>query len=222
LTLPFLPNAPTRAASSAASSEAAEICARRSDRREAMSLKTNSAKGNQRPAFIAGRVAPWRVWTLGLRRGRLIHQSLESNGLVDGQVGENLAVHFDACPGEPGDKPAVGEAMLAHGGVDALDPEGAEIALLFLAADIIVLQRLIDRGIGRGDVALAAAAEALGLLENLVAAGAAGNGTGWTAHGLDPPAIRHPALDAPRLGLGQRVHAAQVAGARRRIVDQPV
>ena len=40
------------------------------------------------------------------------------------------------------------------------------------------LQRLIDRGIGRGDVVLAAAAHALGLLEDLLAAGVRRDGTG--------------------------------------------
>ena len=69
---------------------------------------------------------------------------------MDGEVAQNLAVDRDARSGEPGDKSAVGEAMLAHGGVDALDPQGAEVTLALLAADIIVLQRLIDRGIGRG------------------------------------------------------------------------
>ena len=37
----------------------------------------------------------------GFRRGRLIHQSLESNGLVDGEVGKHLAVDLDTGAGEP-------------------------------------------------------------------------------------------------------------------------
>src|ERR1700722_8479253 len=114
----------------------------------------------------------------GFDRIGLIHQSLERGGLMDGEVRENLAVDLDSGAGEPADKSAIGQAMLAHGGVDALDPEGAEIPLALLAADIIVLQRLVGRGIGRGDVVLAAAAHALGLLEDLLAAGMAGYGTG--------------------------------------------
>src|SRR5690348_8119268 len=102
-------------------------------------------------------------WSLksGFRRRRLIHQSLEGGGLVDGDVGKHLAVDLDTGAGEPADKSAVGHTMLAAGRVDALDPERAKIPLTLLAADIIVLQRLIDGSVGRGDIVLAAAAEAL-------------------------------------------------------------
>src|SRR3954469_8345483 len=113
----------------------------------------------------------------GLSLRRLIHQSLERSGLVDRQIGQDLAVHNDPGAGEPGDKSAVGQAMLAHGGADALDPEGAEVTLALFAADIVVLQRLIGCGIGRGDVVLAATAHAFGLLEDLLSAGGGG---GWT------------------------------------------
>src|SRR5258707_1027609 len=140
--------------------------------------------GNDRRARAPGRISGGVC--LGLRR--LIHQSLECGGLVDRQIGQDLAVDLDPGAGEPGDKSAVGEAMLAHGGVDALDPQGAEVTLLLLAADIVVLQRPVGRGIGRGDVVLAAAAHALGLLEDLLAAGVAGYGTWGATHGSDPPA----------------------------------
>ena len=139
-----------------------------------------------RPVLIAGRSLRWSL-NSGFRRGRLIHQSLEGGGLVDGEVGKHLAVDLDTGAGEPADKSAVGHAMFAASRVDALDPEGAEIPLALLAADIIVLQRLIDGGIGGGDIVLAAAAHALGLLEDLLAAGVAGYGTGGTGHGLRPP-----------------------------------
>src|ERR1700722_6517424 len=98
----------------------------------------------------------------GFDRIGLIHQSLERGGLMDGEVGENLAVDLDPGASQPADKSAVGEAMLAHGGVDALDPEGAEVALSLLAANVIVLQRLVGCGIGCGDIVLAPAAHALG------------------------------------------------------------
>jgi len=104
---------------------------------------------------------------------------------VDGEVGQHLAVDLDTGAGEPADKSAIGHAMLAAGRVDALDPERAEVTLALLAADIIMLQRFIDRGIGRGDVVLAAAAEALGLLQDFVAAGAAGYWRGEYGTWLD-------------------------------------
>src|SRR5215831_7954654 len=98
---------------------------------------------------------------LGVRAGGLIHQSLEGFGLTRGEIGEDLAVDLDARLGEPADKSAVGDAVFAAAGIDPLDPEGAEIPLLLLAADVIVLQRAIGCGVGRGDGVLAPAVEAL-------------------------------------------------------------
>src|SRR5690606_17061874 len=65
--------------------------------------------------------------------------------------------------------------VLAHRGVDALDPQGAEIALAVLAVAIGVLQRLLDRLPGDADGVLAAAVETLGLGENLLVPGVAGS-----------------------------------------------
>src|SRR3569833_2978573 len=132
-------------------------------------MESQTPERNQRPAFIAGRLLQWSFKS-GFRRGRLIHQSLEGGGLVDGEVGTHLAVDLDTGAGEPADKSAVGHAVLAASRVYALDPERAEIPLALLAADIIVLQRLIDSSIGRGDVVLATAAHAFGLLEDIHAA----------------------------------------------------
>src|ERR1700749_910908 len=97
---------------------------------------------------------------------------------MDGEVRQHLAVDVDPGLREPADKSAVGQAVFAATGVDALDPERAEIALLLLAADVVVLQRTIDRGIGGGDRVLAAAIEALRGLEDFLAARVRGNGTG--------------------------------------------
>src|ERR1700712_4066696 len=108
----------------------------------------------------------------------LIHQSLEGAGLVRGEIGEDLAVDLDARLGEPADKSAVGDAVFAAAGIDALDPKRAEVTLLLLAADVVVLQRAIDGGVGRRDRVLAAAVKALGGLEDLLAAGVTGDGTG--------------------------------------------
>src|SRR6266481_2825202 len=88
------------------------------------------------------------------------HQSFEGLGLPDREIGQNLAVDLDAGALEAADKSAVGEPVLAHGGVDALDPQGAEIPLPQLSPDIGVLHRAIDRGVGAGDRILAAAVEA--------------------------------------------------------------
>src|SRR5690606_4851123 len=68
---------------------------------------------------------------------------------------------------------AVGEAVHADGGVDTLDPEGAEIALLDLAADVCMVVPFLNGVEGYGVHVLSAAPVPFGLLEDLLAAGAA-------------------------------------------------
>ena len=64
--------------------------------------------------------------------------------------------------------------MLAHGGVEALDPQGAEGALLVLAVAVGVLHRLVDGSLRGADGVLAAAIETLGLLEDFLVLGVGG------------------------------------------------
>ena len=66
----------------------------------------------------------------------------------------------------------IGEAFGAHCRVDPLDPQRAEIALLNLAVAIGVLAGLFDRLAGYADGVLAAAAIALGLVEEPLVLGA--------------------------------------------------
>src|SRR6185295_15712310 len=108
---------------------------------------------------------------LRLRRAcRLVDQGLEGLGLAHGEVCEDLAVNRNSRNPEAVDKSAVGQTVLADRSVDALDPKRAEIALPKLAADVGMLARLVDGGVRGRDVVLAAAAEALGLLQDLLAA----------------------------------------------------
>src|SRR3954466_4551732 len=123
---------------------------------------------------------PWSSDGRSTLSGRLIHQSLEGRGLVNGEVREHLAVDLNPRFGEPADKSAVGEPVLPATCIDPLNPKRAEIPLLQLTANVIVLQRTIHRGIGRGDVVLAAATEALCLLQDLLAARVARDGA-WGA-----------------------------------------
>src|SRR5918998_4649362 len=51
-------------------------------------------------------------------------------GVAHGYVGQNLAVDLDAGLLEAVHELAVGESLLAGGGVDAHDPKAAEVALL--------------------------------------------------------------------------------------------
>src|SRR5262249_9658429 len=102
------------------------------------------------------------------------------------QVGQDLAVDLDPGLAETVDKSAVGEAVLAHRGVDALDPEGAEGALLALAVAVGVLHRLLDRLLGDPDRVLAPAVVALGGFQHLLVLGMGGDAALYACHGFTP------------------------------------
>jgi hypothetical protein len=195
---PFLPSAATRTASSAASSPRIGDGVENWRSRIDIDIAHADGPNRKQAGGISGPGGRF-TWVDRLGFGHdngietrltqpcLIHQSLEGLGLVHGEIGEDLAVDLDPGPDEPADKSAVGEAIKPAGRVDALDPEGAEIPLLLFAADIIVLQRAVDRGVGRGDRVLAAAVEALGLLEDALAAGMARVRNGGRVTWFSPP-----------------------------------
>src|SRR3954468_12223442 len=81
-------------------------------------------------------------------RGHL-HQGGERPGIGDRQIGEDLAVHLDACLLQTVDEPAVADAVDAAGRVDASDPQLAELALARPAIAVRVLQRVHDLLVGR-------------------------------------------------------------------------
>src|SRR5690606_37888649 len=62
----------------------------------------------------------------------LADERLEGRRLTHRQIRKNLAVDLDARFAETGDEAGIGQAALADRGVDALDPECAECALLVL------------------------------------------------------------------------------------------
>ena len=57
------------------------------------------------------------------RRLDLVEDGLETHRIVVGDRGENLAVHLDPGLFQAVDKSRVGQAVLTHRGVDALDPK---------------------------------------------------------------------------------------------------
>src|SRR5581483_5663439 len=118
--------------------------------------------------------------------GGLIDQGLEGGSVLHGDIGQHLAVHGNARKREAVDKSAVGQPVLAHGGVDALDPQGTEGALAPLAVAIGVLHRLFDRLLGDPDRVLAAAVVALGLLQDLLVLGVGGDAALDACHGSTP------------------------------------
>src|SRR5919112_4008898 len=59
--------------------------------------------------------------------------------IAHGDIGQDLPVDLDAGLAQPVDEHVVAHVVLPRGGVDAHDPEAAEIALLILAIAIRVL-----------------------------------------------------------------------------------
>src|SRR3712207_6576015 len=76
--------------------------------------------------------------------------------------------------------------MHADSGVEALDPQSAEGALLVATVTRRILHALLDRLLGNADRILAAAVEALGCLENLLVLGVGGNAPFDAGHGKTP------------------------------------
>src|ERR1700712_5032720 len=105
----------------------------------------------------------------------LFSDRLERRRLVDGEIRQHLAVHRDARLGEAVDKDAVGHAERTHRGVEALDPQCAEGALLALAVAEGILPGLLDSGFGGADGVLAAAVKALGGLVDFLVLGVRGH-----------------------------------------------
>src|ERR1700761_7010005 len=171
---PFLPSAATRAASSAPSSGALSIAAsvsrsraERSDIPQGLPARPIAAPSHPRGRILASS-KPSLANAAG-RGGRRASGGLRQRALrlLDDRgerrrLGEPLAVDFDPSRCKAGNKAAVGQPVLAHRRVDALNPQGAKLALAVLAVAVGVLHRLVDRGLGGADGVLAPAKEALG------------------------------------------------------------
>src|SRR5262249_30639567 len=76
------------------------------------------------------------VDVLGKRVLGGLDQRGEGRRVVDGQVGQDLAVDLDAGQVQALDEPVVGHPVRAGRGVDPLDPELAEVALARLAVAV--------------------------------------------------------------------------------------
>src|SRR5580693_3158630 len=126
---------------------------------------------------------------VSLRRQRrlcLADDRLEGRRLVDGEVGQNLAVDHDAGLVEARDEAAVIEPERAHRRIEALDPQRPEGALLPLAVAEGVLVCLLDRLLGDADRILAPAVIALGGLEDLLVLGMGGDAAFDACHESSP------------------------------------
>src|SRR5205085_10968301 len=111
-------------------------------------------------------------------------RDLGEGGLVHHrEVGEHLAIDVDLRLLQAGHEGRIGHAHLARRGVDARDPQRAEGAFSLAAIAVGVLPRLHHRLLGYAIDVLPAAAESLGLLEDLLVAGARRDSTLDSWHG---------------------------------------
>src|SRR6266851_2526080 len=133
----------------------------------------------------------------------LFSDRLERRRLVDGEIRQHLAVDRDARLGKAVDKDAVGHAERTHGGIEALNPQRAEGALLALAVAEGVLRGLLDRGLCGADGVLAAAVKALGGLVDFLVLGVRGH-TAFDARHDGSPSYEKIGDGSPR-GRGSAV-----------------
>src|SRR5258705_5138441 len=139
-----------------------------------------------------------------LRRQRglgLFGDRLERRRLVDGEVRQHLAIGRDTRLGKAVDKGTVGHAERTHRGVEALNPERAEGALLALAVAEGVLPGLFDGGLGGADGVLAAAVKTLGGLVDFLVFGVRGH-TAFDARHDGSPSDVNWGAEAARTRLG--------------------
>src|SRR5688572_20313012 len=104
------------------------------------------------------------------RSASLVGDERERRGILHREIREDLAIDFDAGSLHALDEGAVAHPIEARGGVDADDPESAEIALLRLAIPVRVDPTALD-GLLRGLPELGTATEgALRRLHDLLLA----------------------------------------------------
>src|SRR4051812_1789899 len=167
---------------------------------------------------------PFSARPLRQRAFGLGDDRLEGLALVHRDVGEDLAVQLDAGELEPVHEAAVGHPLGAHGGVDPLDPERPERALLHLSVAISVLAGLLDRLAGDPDGVLAAAVIALRLIQQPFVLGAGGHPALDACHVkyLLFQAVGRPELHPRRIGVGEHFGAAVLADVFGIVADQAV
>ena len=119
----------------------------------------------KRPSAESGRPL-WVVGSRCLCAFHLVDDSLEGFGVVEGEVGENFAVDLDACLVDETHELGVAEVVHTGCGVDALDPECAEVALLVLTVTVSVGKTFFPCVLGYGPYVTAASEVAAGEFED--------------------------------------------------------
>ena len=98
------------------------------------------------------------------------HYCLEHRRIILGEVGEDLAVKRHFFLFERGNELAVAHTFGADGGVDLHGPQAAEVPLFFLAAAEGMRPGVEERFFRGAFFGLAAPAEALRMLEDVLSA----------------------------------------------------
>ncbi len=101
----------------------------------------------------------------------LVDDGLESLGVVQGEVGKDLAVDFDTRLGELVHELAVVHAILADGSINTDNPQAAEFALLVSSVAISVGLTLFVRVLRHSPHVLSRAELTFGLLQDFLSSG---------------------------------------------------
>ena len=142
----------------------------------------------------------------------LLGQRAEGGGVVNRQVRQHLAVHLDAGLVQAVHEHAVRQAALACTGVDAHDPQRAELALALTAVAVGVLTGLDDGLIGDAEHTAAGTVVTLGLVQDLLVAGVGDDAAFDSWHGLGLVKTARSGV-RQHLAHGRRVGRAHQRGA---------
>src|SRR5262249_42114413 len=153
-----------------------------------------SARSRLAVSRLAGSSRDSRLGQVGSRQ---FDEPGKRAGIVDGDVGECLAVQLDQRALQPGDELAVTDAAHPASGVDADNPRGAEAAFGAAPARVGEAPGADQRDERLPIEIVTAEAEALGQLLQTFAAARDGLAAASACHGLFTP------LDARAVGLSR-------------------
>src|ERR1700676_5318163 len=137
----------------------------------------------------------------------------KSRHVMHRKIGEHLAVDGEPGLAQPVDQGAVGHPAQPRRGVDARDPQRAELTLLLAAAAIGVLTGLDDRLLGGAEDLAAGIEVALRFLENFLVPPACDDTAFYSCHVFSPDSlcVRQALLDALHVRFADVHLAAQLA-----------
>lgn len=119
----------------------------------------------------------------------LFRQQGERGLVIDRDIGQNLAVDCHSSLIQAVDHSAVGQTAFTRGGIDACNPQGAELALPLAAVTVGILTGLDDALGSYAEDAVASTTMTLGLIDNFFVSGAGGDATFYSWHSLVPRSL---------------------------------